>query len=57
MKKYRYTVRVSPRSTIVVFATDSTAAKAKVWSDIKDGYTYGFHSRKVFMKGSTATRG
>jgi hypothetical protein len=57
MKKYRYTVRVSPRSTIVTRASNATAAKSKVWSEIKDGYTYGFHSWKAFMKGTTARRG
>ena len=57
MKKYRYTVRVSSRSTIVVMASDATAAKSRVWSDIKDAYTYGFNSRKAFMKGATAKRG
>lgn len=55
-KKYRYTVRVSRHSTIVVMASNATQAKSKVWTDIKDGYTYGFKSRKAFMKGATATR-
>ena len=56
MKKYRYIVRVSPRSTIVVMASSATDAKSKVWSNIKDAYTYGFASRKAFMKGTTARR-
>jgi len=57
VKKYRYTVRVGPRSTIVVMATSATHAKSKVWGEIKDAYTYGFKSRAAFMKGATATRG
>lgn len=55
-KNYRYVVRVSSHSTIVVLAPNATAAKSKVWSDIKDGYTYGYHSRAAFMKGASATR-
>jgi len=55
-KNYRYTVRVSSHSTIVVMASTATQAKSKVWNDIKDQYTYGFKSRAAFMKGTTARR-
>ena len=56
MKKIRYIVRVSPRSTIVVMAENATQAKSKVWQDIKDQYTYGFKNRAEFMRKATATR-
>jgi len=57
MKNYRYIVWVSSRSRIVAMAPNATAAKSKVWSEIKDGYTYGYDNRKQFMKGATAKRG
>jgi len=50
----RYKVQLSERSSIIVQASNSTAAKGKAWNEIKNGYTYGHASRKEFMRKATA---
>lgn len=48
MKQYK--VIVSSTHSIIVTARTKHDAKEAAWNDIKDGYTYGWRSREVFMK-------
>lgn len=54
MRKYR--VQISAHRSDIVTARTAIQAKAKVWNEIKNTYTFGFENWIQFNKGTKAKR-
>lgn len=52
----RYKIRLTPNHIETVSASNSTQAKYKIWRRIQDGYTYGYRTKKQFMKGTSVVK-
>jgi hypothetical protein len=52
----RYVIRLTSNHTEAAQASNSTAAKYKIWNRIKDSYTYGYRTKLQFMRGTTVVK-